>query len=252
MKKWYLLGVMLLLAIFALTGCGAPQEPEAEPTPTPVPTQAPTQAAATVEPTISPRPMSGTIDWPEDPTATLLSIDPINKPTPVPIEFKPYYEYESAGLGIAFEIPEYWDEPYMEGTNTLIVEEPINDIRSGAGIPSSVTISVSVYNSAQTITEATAELNSFMDRYRQEYDSLSVSQTSNNKMLGEQGVYVTYWVDVPINPEDENSAVVKMRGRCLVVPKDKRLYMLRYLCPVSNNTDYEKVYKQIRDTIREL
>ena len=42
------------------------------------------------------------------------------------------------------------------------------------------------------------------------------------------------------------------RGRILIVPVNKKLYQVRYICPAEYNSDYEKVFKEIRSTIEEL
>lgn len=249
MKKILLLGTMLLLAALVLSGCKAPEPvTEEQPTATPVVTEAPTPNIPTVEPTITPRPMEGEVERPPA-DATPILIDPIDKPTRPPVVLGNYRLYESPGLNISFEVPEYWAGPEGEGTNTLTFSEPLNDIRSGRPVPSSVVISVSSLANVQTENDAKAALDAWLTDYRAEFQSLDTSSKAPNNMMGETGSYVTYWVDMPVEGSDQPE---KMRGRCLIVPKDKRLYMVRYLCPVDYNSDYEAVFKKIRSTIKEL
>ena len=50
----------------------------------------------------------------------------------------------------------------------------------------------------------------------------------------------------------EGEQELMTRGRILIVPVNKKLYQVRYICPAEYNSDYEKVFKEIRSTIEEL
>lgn len=248
MKKALLLCILLALGLFFLTACGAPaptEEPTEAPTEAPVITQAP---VITAEPTISPRPMEGTVEWPEA-NATLLTIDPIDKPTRPPIVFEPYRTYVSTNLGVSFDIPEYFGEPTGEvpNTNMIVFMEPDTDIRSGTGYKTSVTIGVAQMSNEQTEKDAQTYLDVVLDSLRTEYPNMQTSSQASNSMMKQKGSYVTYWIDMPIDGDEEN--VFRMRGRCLVVPNGTNLYMVRFLCPSEFNGEYEEsVFKVIRST----
>lgn len=251
MKKPLLLAVLLLLGLALLTACGAPEPTEPDPSPSEVPTDPPpTWVAPTPVPTITPMPMEG-VEWPEE-GATLLSIDPIDKPTRPPIIFEPYQEWVSPEIGVRFEYPAYWLDPvYDDATGILTIREPENDIRSGTGVASEVTIMMQELSTAQTEKDAQSALDAYLDYLRGIHPSLTASSSDTNSMMGSAGRYVTYRIDYAIS-EDESVAPLKMRGRCLVIPKDKRLYTIQYLCPADWNSDYVNVYYELRSTMEEL
>lgn len=249
MKKTLLLGVLLLLFALLLSGCAGDPEPEV--TPSPDPTATPTPYVPTPEPTITPRPMGGDIERP-GPDETPLSIDPVDKPTPEPIIFEPYQLFVSEYLDIQFEVPEYWGAPadHNANSNTIVFSEPPDDIRSGEALAASLTVQVNRMSTAQTERDAENMLDQFLDSFRTQFPSLSTSDKANNSLGGVSGKYVTYWIDVPLS--DDSEETLRMRGRCLVVPIDRTLYLVRYLCPADRNTDYEKVYRQVRETFAEV
>lgn len=253
MKKMIKIVSLLLAVLMTASGCtllekvgiGQPEATET-PVPTATPTAKPTPVPYTPEPTITPRPLAVEIEMPED-GATPMLIDPIDKPTRPPLTFN-YTEYVSQQLGISFEIPATWIVSTPEGnSNALIFTEP--DSESHLGFASSVTIVVNTYSSAQTINDAAAELDSVISQFRASYPQLETSSKAENKMLGEAGKYVTYWIDMPMGEGKED---LRTRGRMLVVPKNKKLYQIRYICPAEYNSDYENVFKKIRSSIQEL
>lgn len=251
MKKiWRLLALLLLVALVA-TGCGTPEnDPEEEATPTPSPSPSPTPFVVTPEPTVTPIVFEGEVEYPES-GATLLMIDPVDKPTAPPVELGEYRTESLPELGISFEIPAYWEKlAAAEGIeNTVAYAEPMDQIRSGTGVPSSVTVSVSSYSTQQTLQDAEAALDDYLTQLRAEFPDLQNSRKDSNQMLGEEGSYVTYWLE--IYPADSEYPVY-MRGRILVLPKERRLYMVRYMCPRDFNGSYESVYKKIRSSFTEI
>ena len=112
-----------------------------------------------------------------------------------------------------------------------------------------MTIVVNTYSGTQSLEDATAELDSVISQIRSSYPSLDVSSKASNKMLGEQGTYVTYWISMELAEGEEP---LKTRGRILIVPKNRKLYQIRYICPAEYNSDYENVFKKIRSTMTEL
>lgn len=250
MKKLIRIGALLLMVSLVITGCSAPEPAEVEPDPTEVVTASPTFFIPTPEPTFTPRPMDGVVEEPE-PDATLIMIEPIDKPTRPPIVFE-YEEYVSNKLGVKFSAPTYWQWPQEDdSTISLTFQEPATDIRSGEAIPANVFITVSTLPTTQTTKDSSDALDQWIADMRAEHPSLETSSKAENSMMSEKGTYVTYWIRVQ-KPNAEEGDTLKMRGRCLIVPKDKRLYMISYLCPADFNTEYEKVFKKIRDTIVEL
>lgn len=249
MKRFAKVLALLLAVLLTASGCAMFQggaEPTEAPTEAPTATPAPTEKPYTPEPTVTPRTLAADVEMPAD-GATPLLIHPIDEPTRPPLVFN-YVEYTSQQLGISFEIPASWVASQIEGnSNALVFTEP--DSEAHDGFASSVTIVVNTYSGTQSLEDANAELDSVISQIRSSYPSLEVSSKANNKMLGEQGSYVTYWISMDLV---EGEDPLRTRGRILIVPKNRKLYQIRYICPAEYNSDYENVYKQIRLTLTEL
>lgn len=248
MKKLLLLGAILVMVALVLTGCGAPK-PAEEPSPSPSPTEEPTPYIPTPEPTVTPYPFTD-VEWPSDPSATLLSIDPITRPTPKPITLEPYEERVSNSVGISVQVPSYFYGPEEDG-KTATFYEPENEIRSETGVPATFIISSDLRTTAQTTGDAEAQLNATIDQNRSIFSNFKVSSVASNPLMGVQdGRYVTITFDQP-TPEGPEASVA-MRGRILVVPVDRTLYTVVIYYPAAFHDDYVKVYRQLRDTMKEL
>lgn len=251
MKKVLLLSAMLLIAVLLLSGCAAPEPVDDTPSVDELPSATPEVIITpSPEPSITPRPMTGDVREPEA-GATLIEIDPADRPTRPPLVFEPYSDYENSTLGVKFQVPGYWEMRQEPSTAdpTVVFMEPDNRILSGHTEAASITVSMAELPTAQTLKEAQSYLDAWLSNFRVEYPSLQTSSQDTNVIMGETGSYVTYWIDMPVEGEEEP---LRMRGRCLVVPKDKRLYMIRYLCPADYNSDYLKVFYNIRATMEEI
>ena len=251
MKKILRIGCMLLLVALVLTGCSTPEPVNDEPTEEQTATPAPVWTQPPPDPTITPRVLTGDIEEPE-PGATLLLIDPIDKPTRPPVVFEPYELVTEGNLGVTFEVPGYWErieDPSV--LNAVAYQEPINDIRNEHGAQSQIVVQVVTGSTAQTVGDAEAYIDSLLNNLLETYGNPDFSSKADNRMMGIIGKYVTYRVDyVPEGGDPENP--IRMRGRILVVPVDRKLYMVRYICPADYNSDYEAAFKKVRDTIKEI
>ena len=254
MKRLVKIISLLLVVLLAASGCallekvgiGSGSGPTEAPSPSSEPTAPPTEPPYTPEPTITPRTLAAEVEMPED-GATPLLIDPIDKPTRPPLVFN-FVEYVSQQLGISFEIPSTWVASTVEdNSNAIVFTEP--DSEAHEGFASSITIVVNTYSNNQTLADAESELDSIISQIRSTYPQLEVSSKASNQMLGETGTYVTYWINMPMG---EGEPELRTRGRILVVPINKKLYQIRYICPADYNSDYEEVFKKIRSTITEL
>ena len=236
----------LAMAAFLAGGCAAKNAPDPSPAPTGTPTPLPTEAPWTPEPTITPRTFDVDVEMPAA-GATPLLIHPIDEPTRPPLTFN-FTQYVSQQLGIQFNVPASWKPSSIEGSsNALVFTEPESE--ANEGFASSMTIVVNSYSSLQTLDDARAELDSVITQIRESYPQLEVSSKAENRMLGEAGAYVTYWINMPM---DENGTTLRTRGRILVVPRNRKLYQVRYICPAAYNADYENVYREFRTSVEAL
>lgn len=249
MMKRFALLLVLLLTVVVLAGCKGPgtdgengtQNPgsgqagttdsvSTDPTPTP---------EITPEPTVTPRQVAMAVET-AAPGATPLLIDPIDRPTIPPIKFT-YVNYESVNLGVSFNYPEGWIES-MPLENTVQFLEPENQAHDG--VQTQLVIQVTTAPTNQTEEHAKNELNRIVDAMRVEYPDISVGAIGENPMLGETGYYVNIRI-----PQADGSA---LRGRILVLAKNRVLYQVRYICPANYNSEYEKIYREVRNSIKEL
>lgn len=249
MKRMLKAIAILLVVLLTASGCsllGGEVTPTEAPTEAPTPSPTPTAKPYTPEPTVTPRTLAAEVEMPED-GATPMLIHPIDEPTRPPLVFN-FVDYTSQQLGVKFSIPASWVASQIEGSsNALVFTEP--DSEAHEGFASSVTIVVNTYSSAQDKNDASAELDSVIAQIKESYPQMTVSDKAENKLLGETGVYVTYRIKMPMG---EGEAELMTRGRILIVPVNKKLYQVRYICPADYNSDYEKVFKEIRSTIEEL
>lgn len=260
MKKIARLLLILLAIAFLLTGCKAPEEtvePEIIDT---QPTQTPKKKSAEAAPTIV---------WEPDPTITPITFEG-DLLTPKPSEDPPLIhpidrqkfdftdtEYvepkEPTDLGVGFNVPKNW-LPFIDPNlpTTITYMEPPDNIQSGTGIPSTVMVSISSTASEATEKDAQDLIDESLRLLEEQYpNSLEYSKPAMQRMneLRKEGPYVTFWIELV--PDGQNKSV-RVRGRIHVVPKDRKLVLIRYYCPADYNVDYSEVYVKVRETIRLL
>jgi hypothetical protein len=243
MKRVWML-VILIAAVVSMTACsmlpasgGNDQDSVlvSGATATPVPTPSPTPTFVP-EVTITPRPIAMTVVTPLPETTPLL-IDPINKPTRVPILFE-FTEYTSQTMGLSFNVPAGWLES-KPNDNTVQFVEPMDHAMDG--FQTSLVIQVTHNSSTQTLDNARSELDNALESLKAQYPNIEVGPVGdNNKMMSETGVYVNIRITL-----DDDTVV---RGRVYVVPKNRMLIQVRSICPGNYNTEYSEIFREIRNT----
>lgn len=249
MKRFALILILIMMTCL-LIGCTTPetggddpagvvngengQDPgtvgDATPTPTP---------EITPVPTVTPREVAMAVQS-AAPGTTPLLIDPVDKPTKTPVTFK-FEDYESIVLGISFNRPAGWAEstPYENAVQFIEPESEAHD-----GVPARLIVQVTNFSTNQTADDAKNELNRLVDAMREEYPDIGVGVVGENKMLGETG----YYVNIRFTQADGSI----LRGRIFVLAKNRILYHVRYIAPANYNSDYEEVYRKVRNTLSEL
>ncbi len=252
MKRSLLILSLLLLVMLTLTACKAPEPTDTEPTPSPSPSPTEMYVAPTPDPTVTPRQLGGTIETPA-PGSTAIFVDPVDKPTRPPLTLEPYTVQTVSALGVSFEVPSYYVEVKdPNNSSATSFQEPVGNYRSGEAVPAMVSIRVTTQSGAQTLADAEKELDKALTDLKAEYDSLQVSAKESNqtfKVLDVKATYVTIRYDMPI---EGSEATVKMRGRFVCLAKDRKIILIRNVCPALFNSDYDSVYTHIRGTLTEL
>lgn len=247
MMKRVVLCLLVALCVFALSGCDTLTSFSA--TPSPLPTEIPTATPApspTPSPTPTPEPTSRLPEPnPTAPDATPIAIDPIDMPTPTP-EPTPDLDYvtrSSSSNGVSFAVPSTWILDPASVDSFVRYVEPISEMHDG--YQTKLTFEKYDRGLKQTSEDAKAYLEDVLndmaatDGYREFTPNDSIGTL---ELGGVKGYYCYYsgFLDNDI----------KVRGRVVVVAKDKALYQLRITTPANWFSYYNHVYRQARNTFK--
>lgn len=217
------------------------------------------QTAETAEPSPAPIPVTGgesIIDFsvvqPENPAATPIAVDPVDKPTPTPLPTPSYaYEtYSSPSMGISFSIPYTWLlNPNTNQETTLQFVEPKSEMREPDGYQTRITIEKVNMGLDQTASDALASLESTLKELELLFTSFKAGDTAactikDPKGKVANGHYCYYRAEYNDGTKDYS-----MRGRILIVAKDKALYQVRITTPSNWYSYYENVFRKVRSTL---
>ena len=243
MKHVWRWALLLLAVLLLVTACSAPDLPDEEEETTPAPTAAPTERGWVPDPTVTPMDLGEYVTPPPGQHAPL-----IHAADRSPLTFEPYTYDEPGTLGVGFDRPAAWERVPV-GESSVTYYEPDNNIQSREPIAASIDVSVSLTTAAATMKDADDKIEEVLKEMANQYDNLQFSSRAQQRMrnLREMGTYVTFWIDVK---PDGQEIPVTMRGRIHVVPVDRKLVLVRYICPADYNADYEETYRRVRDTIR--
>ncbi len=251
MKKLLCVVCLLLVAALLLTGCQAPEKASDEPTATPTPKPTAEYIPWTPEPTVTPRALSGAVETPAA-NATPFAIDPADLPSRPPLGYEleaTYVTVTEPALELSFNVPADWYRDTNSAPNEAIYVEPENNIRSGEKYPSKIYVQVIKYNSATTEKDAKDQIDTILSGLLDDENvsSPDFSEKATYEKFGAVGWYSTYRVTYkdPVTTEE-----MRLRGRCLVIPKDTKLYVVRFICPALFNTDYINVFYEVRKSMK--
>lgn len=219
-----------------------PQSVEALPTQTPEPTPEPTPAPATGESRID-----FSVVQPDNPAASPIAVDPIDKPTPTP-QPTPNYVYEtytSDSMGISFSIPYTWLlNPNTNQETTLQFVEPKSEMREPDGYQTRITIEKVNMGLNQTAADALANLESTLKELELRFTSFKANETATRSIKDANGYYCYYRAEYNDGTKDYS-----MRGRIIIVAKDKALYQVRITTPSAWYSYYENVFRKLCATL---
>lgn len=254
--------ILLLLAVscLLLTGC-ASAESQATPEPdslifAPAGGETTAEPETTQEPTPTPAPVSGDVQLdfsnltPDDPSATPIPVDPIDKPTPTPMPTPnyAYKTYTSDSLNISFSIPYTWLlNPNTNQTTTLQFVEPKSEMMEPDGYQTRITIEKVNMGLDQTAADARTELESTLEELGSTFTSFKSGSIDNAKMSDANGYYCYYRAEY-----NDGTKTYEMNGRIMIVAKGKALYQVRITTPRSWYSYYESVFRTVRSTFKFL
>ncbi len=187
---------------------------------------------------------------PDDPAATPVAVDPIDKPTPTPAPTPNYiYEtYTSDAMGISFSIPYTWLlNPNTNPDTTVQFVEPQSEMKDVGGYQTRLTIEKINMGLQQTASDARERLEYVLGELEQSFTSFTANSIASQSIGEANGYYCYYKAEY-----NDGAKNYLMNGRIIIVAHEKALYQIRLTTPRSWYSYYEYVYRKVRSTLEFL
>ena len=236
--------ILLVLASLLATACAAAETAEADF----VPAAQSDAHAKIVEMTPEPAITLDDIDFStlknDNPDATPIPVDPIDKPTPTPMpEPNFWYEtYESSDMGISFSVPGSW--LLNPNTNQQFVE-PKSEMMEVGGYQTRLTVEKVNTGLTQTSADAKERLETTLMQLEGTFTSFVPGNLASTTIGDAKGYYCYYKAEY-----NDGSKTYNMRGRIAIVAHEKALYQVRITTPQSWYSYYENVFRKVRNSFK--
>lgn len=184
----------------------------------------------------------------DNPLATPIAVDPIDKPTPTPAPTPDYmYDtYTSSSMGISFSIPYSWLlNPSTNQDTTLQFVEPKSEMMEPDGYQTRLTIERFSAGLNQTAADARTRLESVLTELEGMFTTFKANDIATASIGGASGYYCYYRATY-----NDGTKEYSMRGRVAVVAHDKELIQIRLTTPSNWFSYYNHVYRQLRATFK--
>ena len=184
----------------------------------------------------------------DNPLATPVAVDPIDKPTPTPAPTPDYmYDtYTSSSMGISFSIPYSWLlNPSTNQETTLQFVEPKSEMMEPDGYQTRLTIERFSAGLNQTAADARTRLESVLTELEGMFTTFKANDIATASIGGASGYYCYYRATY-----NDGTKEYSMRGRVVVVAHDKELIQIRLTTPSNWFSYYNHVYRQLRATFK--
>ena len=184
----------------------------------------------------------------DNPLATPVAVDPIDKPTPTPAPTPDYmYDtYTSSSMGISFSIPYSWLlNPSTNQETTLQFVEPKSEMMEPDGYQTRLTIERFSAGLNQTADDARTRLESVLTELEGMFTTFKANDIATASIGGASGYYCYYRATY-----NDGTKEYSMRGRVAVVAHDKELIQIRLTTPSNWFSYYNHVYRQLRATFK--
>ena len=184
----------------------------------------------------------------DNPLATPVAVDPIDKPTPTPAPTPDYmYDtYTSSSMGISFSIPYSWLlNPSTNQETTLQFVEPKSEMMEPDGYQTRLTIERFSADLNQTAADARTQLESVLTELEGMFTTFKANDIATASIGGASGYYCYYRATY-----NDGTKEYSMRGRVAVVAHDKELIQIRLTTPSNWFSYYNHVYRQLRATFK--
>ena len=234
MKRFLIL--LACAALFASAACA-----EALPGTSP----APAAEAAASESELS---LDFSLLTPDNPAATPIPVDPIDKPTPTPMP-KPNFHYDTYSnnsMGVSFSIPYTWLlNPNTNHDTTVQFVEPKSEMMDPDGYQTRITIEKYNMGLNQTADDARATLDSVLEELAASFTSFTPNAIDSASFGEGKGHYCYYRAEY-----NDGSKLYEMNGRVIVIAYGKALYQIRLTTPRDWYSYYNYVWREVRSSFR--
>lgn len=212
-------------------------------------------AAAEAVPSQTPIPVlddGGDFDFSQvdNPLATPVAVDPIDKPTPTPAP-TPNYAYETYTndlMAISFDIPYTWLlNPATNQETTIQFVEPKSERMDVDGYQTRLTVERFSAGLTQTASDARTRLESVLTELSGMFTTFKAGDIASANIGSAKGYYCYYTATY-----NDGTKEYSMRGRLVVVAHDKELFQIRLTTPSAWFSYYNHVYRQLRSSFKFL
>ena len=185
---------------------------------------------------------------PDNPAASPIPVDPIDKPTPTPMP-KPNFHYDtyvSNNMGVSFSIPYTWLlNPNTNHDTTVQFVEPKSEMMEPDGYQTRITIEKYNMGLNQTADDARAKLESVLEELAASFTSFTPNAIDSASFGEGKGHYCYYRAEY-----NDDSKLYEMNGRVIVIAYGKALYQIRLTTPRDWYSYYNYVWREIRSSFR--
>ena len=185
---------------------------------------------------------------PDNPAATPVSVDPIDKPppTPAPTPNFVYETYDNPTMGVTFSIPYTWLlNPNTNQATTVQFVEPKSEMMEPDGYQTRITVEKYNMGLEQTATDARSRLETILDEIAPTFTTFTPGNIDSGDFGDGRGYYCYYKADY-----SDGTKTYEMNGRIIVVAHEKALYQIRLTTPRNWYSYYNYLWRKVRSTIQ--
>ena len=184
---------------------------------------------------------------PDNPAATPVAVDPIDKPTPTPAPTPKFvYEtYENPTMGVSFSIPYTWHlNPNTNHATTVQFVEPKSEMMEQDGYQTRITIEKYNMGLEQTASDARSRLESVLEELAPSFTNFTPGNIDSGDFGDGKGYYCYYRAEY-----NDGTKNYEMNGRVIIVAHKKALYQIRLTTPRNWYSYYNYLWRKVRSTI---
>ena len=186
----------------------------------------------------------------DNPLATPVAVDPIDKPTPTPMPTPSYVytTYVNDAMGVSFSIPFSWlQNPNTTADRVVQFVEPKAEIMDEVGYQTRLTVEKVNMGLPQSASGARAQLESTLEELAESFTTFTPGNIASASVGKAKGSYCYYRAEY-----NDGTKTYQMNGRITVVANENALYQIRITAPRTWYSYYETVFRRVRSTFKFL